>query len=112
MQIAETSKRFLDLSAPLRSADPDSDSSITAPPHDVLLHDLLYMIQEEVASLLVDPEPAVKRSLLGEMPRICILFGKQKTNDVFLSHMITYLNDLEWQLRRFVANVLSFTMYA
>ncbi|TPX43846.1 hypothetical protein SeMB42_g04554 [Synchytrium endobioticum] len=97
--LAETAKRFLDLSAPLRSADPDSDSSITAPPHDVLLHDLLLLLQDEIATLLVDPDPAVKRALLSEMPRVCILFGKQKTNDVFLSHMITYLNDLEWHLR-------------
>ncbi|TPX35937.1 hypothetical protein SmJEL517_g01766 [Synchytrium microbalum] len=97
--LAETAKRFLDLSATLRSSDPDSDSSLTAPPHDVLLRDLLDMVQDEVGTLLVDTEPAVKRALLSEMPRLCILFGKQKTNDVFLSHMITYLNDLEWQLR-------------
>lgn len=50
-------------------------------------------------SLLVDPSSAVKRAVLHNVSFLCIFFGKPKTNDVLLSHMITYLNDRDWLLR-------------
>ncbi|KAJ9053456.1 Serine/threonine-protein kinase [Entomophthora muscae] len=54
---------------------------------------------DQVVSLLIDPDSGVKRALLGSMPKLCVLFGHAKTNDVLLSHMITYLNDRDWMLR-------------
>eukprot|EP00124_Ichthyophonus_hoferi_P000161 Ihof_evm25s5 gene=Ihof_evmTU25s5 len=42
----------------------------------------------------------VKRVLLPDMTRLCIFFGRQKSNDVLLSHMACYLNESDWRLRR------------
>ncbi len=49
--------------------------------------------------LLLDPEPVVKRAILKEISRFCVFFGRQIANDVLLSHIITYLNDANWELR-------------
>ena len=37
--------------------------------------------------------------MLIDIAPLCIFFGRQKTNDTLLSHMITYLNDRNWLLR-------------
>ncbi|CAG8816112.1 21868_t:CDS:2, partial [Dentiscutata erythropus] len=81
---AETALRFLEL----------AQAS-----HDSTLHELQSIIQEQVTTLLIDSESAVKRALLSNITSLCIFFGRQKANDVLLSHMITYLNDRDWMLR-------------
>ena len=48
----------------------------------------------------MDPSPIVKRAVLHNISALCIFLGRQKTNDVVLSHMITYLNDRDWLLRQ------------
>ncbi|KAJ7865275.1 hypothetical protein B0H13DRAFT_2067981, partial [Mycena leptocephala] len=50
-------------------------------------------------ALLMDPSSVVKRAVLHDISSMCIFLGRQKTNDVLLSHMITYLNDRDWLLR-------------
>lgn len=67
--------------------------------YDTNLKDLQDQIQEEVICLLTDSDSSVKQALLSEMPRLCIFFGKQKANDFLISHIITYLNDPDWNLR-------------
>ena len=63
--------------------------------YDAALHDLQMHVQSHLSTLLVDPSPTVKRSLLSDpsISSLCIFLGRQATNDVLLSHMITYLND-------------------
>ena len=61
--------------------------------------DLQDSIQEHLSALLVDPSSVVKRAVLHNISLLCIFLGRQKTNDVLLSHMITYLNDRDWLLR-------------
>lgn len=58
-------------------------------------------MQQKVVTLLSDPENTVKQSLMEKgMTRLCVFFGRQKANDVLLSHMITFLNDKsDWRLR-------------
>jgi phosphoinositide-3-kinase regulatory subunit 4 len=63
------------------------------------LQDLQSNIQEQLSALLVDASSVVKRAVLRNISSLCIFLGRQKTNDVLLSHMITYLNDREWLLR-------------
>ena len=63
------------------------------------MSDLQNSIQEHLATLLVDPSSVVKRAVLHNISSLCIFLGRQKTNDVLLSHMITYLNDRDWLLR-------------
>ena len=50
---------------------------------------------------LTDSENIVRRSLVENgLARLCVFFGRQKANDVVLSHLITFLNDKnDWQLR-------------
>jgi phosphoinositide-3-kinase regulatory subunit 4 len=67
--------------------------------YDMSLQDLQNNIQEQLSTLLVDPSSVVKRAVLRNISSLCIFLGRQKTNDVLLSHMITYLNDREWMLR-------------
>lgn len=57
-------------------------------------------IQEEVILLLSDGSPVVKRSILTNIGPLCVFFGATLTNDVILSHMITFLNDRSWMLRQ------------
>jgi phosphoinositide-3-kinase regulatory subunit 4 len=56
-------------------------------------------IQEHLSTLLVDSSSVVKRAVLRDISSLCIFLGRQRTNDVLLSHMITYLNDRDWLLR-------------
>ncbi|KAJ3072129.1 Serine/threonine-protein kinase, partial [Quaeritorhiza haematococci] len=98
----ETAMRFLELSELLKNEMPsevESETELYQMTYDSSLRDLQEMIQDEVVMLLIDPDSQVKRALLAEMPRLCIFFGRQRANDVLLSHMITYLNDPDWQLR-------------
>ena len=63
------------------------------------MSDLQSSVQEHLSALLIDPSSVVKRAVLHNISSLCIFLGRQKTNDVLLSHMITYLNDRDWMLR-------------
>lgn len=67
--------------------------------YDSSLQDLHAVIQEQATILLIDSDSSVKRALLTNITCLCVFFGRQKANDVLLSHMITYLNDKDWMLR-------------
>ena len=46
--------------------------------------------------LLTDSQNLVKQTLIESgISKLCEFFGKQKANDVILSHVITFLNDKE-----------------
>ncbi|KAJ3222135.1 Serine/threonine-protein kinase [Clydaea vesicula] len=96
--LAETASRYLQL-AQLLEINISVDGSIGQVTFDASLMDLQLMIKEFVEVLLIDKDSIVKRALLSEIPRLAIFFGKQKSNDLLLSHMITYLNDVDWMLR-------------
>ncbi|XP_044003488.1 phosphoinositide 3-kinase regulatory subunit 4 isoform X2 [Aphidius gifuensis] len=58
------------------------------------LQTLHEMIQQSVSMLLTDSSNLVKQTLMESgINKLCIFFGKQKANDVLLSHIITFLND-------------------
>lgn len=57
-------------------------------------------MQDHVAPLLSDPDPAVKRALLVEIGDLCTFFGRLKANDAVLAHLVTYLNTRDWLLRK------------
>ncbi|ORX99187.1 ARM repeat-containing protein [Basidiobolus meristosporus CBS 931.73] len=103
--LAETALRFLELSqrfssenGPLVEADSELEDSYE-PTYDRALQDLQMLVQEQVTMLLIDVESSVNRALLTGMTKLCIFFGRQKTNDFLLSHMITYLNEPDSSLR-------------
>lgn len=67
--------------------------------YDASMQDLQNNVQEQLSALLMDPSSVVKRAVLHNISSLCIFLGRQRTNDVLLSHMITYLNDRDWLLR-------------
>lgn len=78
-QLAEISKKFLD------SEEKDSNSKLS------LLQEAFGAI---VGQLLVDPNNNVRRAILNEnIAKLCKFFGADKTDEVILSHIITFLND-------------------
>ena len=90
--------------AMLQSTTRNSTAAIQEAQADSDLHDsqqeiLHNLFQVEVVSLLTDPSTTVKRSLLQDIDKLCAYFGAAVTNDILLSHMITYLNDKDWRLR-------------
>lgn len=57
-----------------------------------------YDVVEEM--LTKDESTAVKVTLLSDITRLCIFFGKAKTSDYLLPLIITFLNDRhDWALR-------------
>ncbi|XP_048405605.1 phosphoinositide 3-kinase regulatory subunit 4 isoform X2 [Stegostoma tigrinum] len=106
--LAETALRFLEI-VQLNNLNVESDingeeTEETLHPnenYDSELQALHEMVQQKVVTLLSDPENIVKQTLMENgITRLCVFFGRQKANDVLLSHMITFLNDKnDWHLR-------------
>ncbi|KOX70771.1 Phosphoinositide 3-kinase regulatory subunit 4 [Melipona quadrifasciata] len=66
------------------------------PSYDSELQTLHEMVQQSVSMLLTDPQNLVKQTLMENgINKLCVFFGKQKANDILLSHVITFLNDKE-----------------
>ncbi|CAO3698380.1 unnamed protein product [Rhizopus stolonifer] len=104
--LAETALRFLEMTQLLKTdniypvtSDSDSDDLSFESSYDSYLQEIQSVIQEQATMLLIDKSSSVKRALLANITSLCVFFGRQKANDVLLSHMITYLNDKDWMLR-------------
>ncbi|KAI0317986.1 ARM repeat-containing protein [Amylostereum chailletii] len=105
--LADTAVRYLEMGQALKahgtfklSEDTvEYDEAQLEVSYDAALQDLQAAIQEHLTTLLVDPSSVVKRAVLHDISALCIFLGRQPTNDVLLSHMITYLNDRDWLLR-------------
>ncbi|KAM9322734.1 phosphoinositide 3-kinase regulatory subunit 4 isoform 2-T2 [Pholidichthys leucotaenia] len=106
--LAESALRFLELvqenninTEQELSAEDGEESPHHNDNYDSELQALHEMIQQKVVTLLSDSENIVKQSLMENgITRLCVFFGRQKANDVLLSHMITFLNDKnDWHLR-------------
>ncbi|XP_072035782.1 phosphoinositide 3-kinase regulatory subunit 4-like isoform X1 [Amphiura filiformis] len=103
--LAETALRFLEMVQLEQTTQADGGSQDLSvqyqASYDDELQNLHEMIQQKVVTLLSDPENVVKQTLLENgITRLCVFFGRQKANDVLLSHMITFLNDKnDWHLR-------------
>ncbi|CAN8016185.1 unnamed protein product [Ixodes persulcatus] len=103
--LAETALRFLEMTTQHEVGSPDgtnSEVNAQAQHHhhqgsfESELQALHEMIQQAVSTLLSDSNNIVKQMLLEKgITQLCVFFGKQKANDILLSHMITFLNDKE-----------------
>jgi phosphoinositide-3-kinase, regulatory subunit 4 len=76
-----------------------SDDIFKKVSYDASLQELQNAVQDHLSTLLVDPSSTVKRAILHNISSLCVFLGRQRTNDVLLSHMITYLNDRDWLIR-------------
>ncbi|KAH9916914.1 uncharacterized protein B0H18DRAFT_1036508 [Fomitopsis serialis] len=107
VSLADTAVRYLEMGQALKAhgsykLSPDTqeyDEAHFEVSYDASMQELQNSIQEHLSALLVDPSSIVKRAVLHNISSLCIFLGRQKTNDVLLSHMITYLNDRDWLLR-------------
>ncbi|KAM9487955.1 phosphoinositide 3-kinase regulatory subunit 4 isoform 2-T4 [Clarias gariepinus] len=106
--LAETALRFLELVQENNlnceqdvNGDDAEETRHLNENYDSELQALHEMVQQKVVTLLSDPENIVKQTLMENgITRLCVFFGRQKANDVLLSHMITFLNDKnDWHLR-------------
>ena len=79
--------------------------TITNPPSSTTFTEeyniIIDFIQQRVAQILSDKNNNVKISLLqNNVRQLCYILGRQITNDVVFSHIITYLNDKnDWRIR-------------
>ena len=98
---AEVALRFLDGSQFNNGTSSISTFGGEQVSYDVLLQPLIDTLENKVQTLMSDSDANVRQSLLEfSVGRLCGFFGKQKANDVLLTHMITFLNDKQdWQLR-------------
>ncbi|EXJ75182.1 VPS15 protein kinase [Cladophialophora psammophila CBS 110553] len=67
--------------------------------YDYSRREIVPHFEESTVALITDPEPSVRRALLGSISRLCVFFGSQQSSDVILTHLNTYLNDKDWILR-------------
>ncbi|KAI0088224.1 hypothetical protein BDY19DRAFT_994141 [Irpex rosettiformis] len=107
--LAVTAGRYLEMAQALRAhgayklatakEGQDLDEAQFEVSYDASLQELQNAVQDHLSTLLVDPSPTVKRAILHNISSLCVFLGRQRTNDVLLSHMITYLNDRDWLIR-------------
>ncbi|XP_053669300.1 phosphoinositide 3-kinase regulatory subunit 4 [Anopheles marshallii] len=89
--LADTAVSFLE-----QSQQSCTSENMPPPHYETELSALHEMLHHTVLSLLTDPQSAVKQTLMTSgITQLCVFFGRQKANDVILSHMITFLNDKE-----------------
>lgn len=107
VQLANTAVRYLEMGQALRahgafqlaSETQESEAADNEVSYDASMQDLQSAVQQHLSALLTDPSSVVKRAVLHDISSLCIFLGRQRTNDVLLSHIITYLNDRDWMLR-------------
>nr|XP_019002677.1 VPS15 protein kinase [Kwoniella mangroviensis CBS 8507]OCF66138.1 VPS15 protein kinase [Kwoniella mangroviensis CBS 8507] len=101
VRLADAAVNMLEMSQATKPiGGPSSESStIIEPDYDAMLQEIQSVVEEQATTLLVDTAPPVKRSILASISDLCLFFGRQKSNETVLSHIMTYLNDRDWQLR-------------
>lgn len=60
---------------------------------------LIQSVEDLTVLFLTDNDTNVKMALLHNILPLCKFFGRERTNDIILSHLITYLNDKDPALR-------------
>ncbi|ODV86285.1 hypothetical protein CANARDRAFT_197073 [[Candida] arabinofermentans NRRL YB-2248] len=118
--LADVAKRFYEMSNLFRNqmkdfGDPETgndflvnnDSNL-----DVNYKNLMEGFENLTIQVLTDQDPFVRMTLLKNILPLSAFFGKEKTNDVILSHLITYLNDKNPQIRlSFVSSIVSISIF-
>lgn len=67
---------------------------------------LFHLVENIVIRLLTDNDSWVKIALLKNILPLCEFFKRDKTNDIILSHLITYLNDRNYLLRMTLVEII------
>ena len=107
--LASTASRFLDMVATLRAdgslptVDPEAEELDQQPAayglYDNARAELIETFEKHTKSLITDADPSVRQAFLGSVPDLCMFFGTTDANDIILSHLNTYLNGRDWELK-------------
>ena len=109
--LACTAARFLNQAPATQVATDsyqDSEQRSRSSSYELELRSLHTMVQEKVVHLICDSENIVKQTLLSHgVAGLCVFFGRHKTSDVLLSHIVTFLNDKkDWHMRALFFDVI------
>ena len=100
VRLADAAITMLELSQATKTNKLELEASgIVEPDYDSMLNEIQAVVEEQATILLVDPSSQVKRAFLSSVADLCLFFGRQKSNETVLSHIMTYLNDRDWLLR-------------
>ncbi len=108
--LASTAARFLDMVATLRAdgslptVDPEAEALNQQPAaiygvYDNTRAELIGTFERHTKALITDSDVSVRQAFLGSVPELCIFFGTTDANDIILSHLNTYLNGRDWELK-------------
>lgn len=107
--LATTAQRFLEMASSLRAdgsmpiTDPEIEPGADAEANFESVFDnagrqLFEILETHVKALVEDPDVHVRRAFLASVPELCMFF-QEHSNDVLLTHLLTYLNDRDWTLK-------------
>lgn len=107
--LATTAQRFLELASSLRAdgsmpiTDPEIEPGADAEANFESVFDnagrqLFELLETHVKALVEDPDVHVRRAFLASVPELCMFF-QEHSNDILLTHLLTYLNDRDWTLK-------------
>lgn len=112
--LADSAVRFIDMSEAIKSTtgtigvgamddnntlDDEMLMSQAQDTYDGQRQEVATILEELVRLVVTDADNEVRRTILLNASGLCFSLGRQKTNDVVLSHAITYLNDRDARLR-------------
>lgn len=107
--LATTASRFLDMVATLRAdgslptVDPEAENLDNSPVFyglfDNARAELIEIFEGHTKALITDSDSSVRQAFLGSVPELCMFFGTADSNDIILSHLNTYLNGRDWELK-------------
>lgn len=117
--LAMTAKKFYELSIILKTTvgvyhDPDTDSLIIndRDRNEVEFDEIIQSFEHLTIQILTDSNIYVRIALMRNIRPLCFFFGKDKTNDVILSHLITYLNDKNPQIKlAFISSIVPVSIF-
>lgn len=117
--LAVTARKFYDMALLLKSnvikyngSDADSILFGDTSRHILEYEEIVTHFENLTVQILTDSDVHVKIALIKNLKPLCFFFGKEKTNDVILSHLITYLNDKNAQLKlAFVSSIVSLAIF-
>lgn len=107
--LATTAQRFLEMTSSLRAdgsmpiTDPEVEPGADAAANFESIFDnagrqLFEVLEGHTKTLVEDPDPHVRRAFLASVPELCMFF-QEYSNDILLTHLLTYLNDPDWMLK-------------
>jgi phosphoinositide-3-kinase regulatory subunit 4 len=117
--LAMASKKLFELSMLLKNKigsyhDPDIDSIVfnSKDRNESEYDEIVESFEHLTIQILTDSNIYVKIALMKNIQPLCSFFGKDKTNDVILSHLITYLNDKNPQIKlAFVSSIVPVSIF-